>query len=177
MTDYIRKLDAVQDYLRECDHFDCKTIEGQVTLREFIAAMLSYYPAWIKSLYAIRWGFVRLLGMKQEGMPDAAPNLQPEDISFVAGNDATFFKVERAEEGRFWVASAEDKHLIAYIIVAVEPLTVTENRFHVATIVRYNNWAGPVYFNVIRPFHHVVVRAMMRAGVESIHRQGRVVPE
>lgn len=164
MTDFIRSVDAAQPYLRSYDHYDCKSIEGDVTLREFIAGALSYYPAWIKFLYRVRGGFVRLLGMQQE-MPSQTPRLQPDDVAFVPGEYATFFKVESADEDCCWIASANDAHLDAYLIVAVEPLEDDRKRFHLATVVQYNNWAGPVYFNLIRPFHHIVVRAMMQAGI------------
>ncbi len=163
MTDIIPSLEPIQAYLKSCDHYDHKTIEGEVSLREFLAGMLSYYPSWIKTLYAIRWVFVRLLGMKQEGIPEAL-GLQPDDILFEPGGDATIFTVECAQEGQFWMAGASEQHLSAYLVVAVEPLSNSASRFHVGTIVHYNNWAGPIYFNVIRPFHHVVVRAMMQAG-------------
>ena len=68
-------------------------------MRAFIAGLFSYMPWWLKALYGVRWAFVRLLGMKQEGVP----------------------------------------------------------------IVDYRHWTGPVYFNVIRPFHHLVVAAMLRS--------------
>ncbi|MGE6761631.1 DUF2867 domain-containing protein [Corallococcus interemptor] len=32
----------------------------------------------------------------------------------------------------------------------------------------YRNWAGPVYFNVIRPFHHLVVARMARHGALAV---------
>jgi len=35
----------------------------------------------------------------------------------------------------------------------------------VVTVVRYHAWNGPVYFNMIRPFHHLVVGRMAAAGV------------
>jgi hypothetical protein len=47
-----------------------------------------------------------------------------------------------------------------------------KRRFHVVTIVHYNNLAGPVYFNVIRPFHHLVVKQMARRGAHGQRRQG-----
>ncbi|MCP4674680.1 MAG: DUF2867 domain-containing protein [Deltaproteobacteria bacterium] len=31
--------------------------------------------------------------------------------------------------------------------------------------VKYHHWTGPVYFNVIRSFHHFVVWAMVRTAV------------
>jgi hypothetical protein len=65
---YLSNLPAVQNLLQGADHFDAKVIEGNVTLCEFIAGTLSYYPWWIKGLYGIRARFVRLLGMQQEYM-------------------------------------------------------------------------------------------------------------
>jgi hypothetical protein len=161
---YLLQFSNVSQLQRRADHFDAKTIEGEANLREFLAGMLSYSPIWVKALYGIRWGFVRLLGMKQESIPKA-PALRPEDIPFEAGKWATFFQVEAAEEEKFWIASATDKHLSAYLLVAAERLNPKQQRFHVGTIVHYHHWTGPVYFNVIRPFHHLVVSSMMRAGI------------
>ncbi|VAW38743.1 hypothetical protein MNBD_CHLOROFLEXI01-3150 [hydrothermal vent metagenome] len=147
------------------DHIDVKTISGDVGLRQFIASMFSYQPAWMTFLYGVRYFFVRLLGMKQEGVPKGAI-VQPEDISFVAGDPATFFTVQMAEENKYWFAAATESHLIAHLGVVVTPSS-GQNRFHVMTLVHYRRWTGPVYFNVIRPFHHIVVRQMMKAGVKN----------
>ncbi|MCP5103876.1 MAG: DUF2867 domain-containing protein, partial [bacterium] len=38
---------------------------------------------------------------------------------------------------------------------------------HVVTIVHYKHWTGPVYFNLIRPFHHLVIRRMMKAALKN----------
>jgi hypothetical protein len=51
--------------------------------------------------------------------------------------------------------------------VAREWLGDGVNRFHVATVVNYCHWTGPVYFSVVRPFHHLVVRQMMRAAARG----------
>ena len=149
--------------LETADHVDVKLIEGNVTLRQFIARMLTYSPGWLKFLYGVRWFFVRLLGMKQEGVP-GGPKMTPENVSFVTGAPATFFTVQMAEEQRYWFAAASESHLTAHLGVLAE--TGQPNRFHVLTIVHYHRWTGPVYFNVIRPFHHLVVWQMMKAGVQ-----------
>jgi hypothetical protein len=92
--------------------------------------------------------------------------LQAEDVSFVAGDEVTFFTVRLAKEEKYWVGETpEDKHLRAYFGVVVEPVAENRRRFHVVTIVHYKHWTGPVYFNLIRPFHHLVVSRMARAGV------------
>ena len=135
-----------------------------MSLREFIAGMISYSPGWVKFLYGVRWFFVRLLGMKQEGLPQEL-TMQPEDVSFVTGEPAAFFSVKMAQEDKYWFAGITESHLTAHLGVVVEP--GQPNCFHVLTIVHYNRWTGPVYFNVIRPFHHLVVGQMMKAGVRQ----------
>ena len=166
-SDLFTNVPGLADLLSNADHVDVKSVEGDCSLREFIAGMFSYYPGWIKNLYRIRGGFVRLLGMKQEGIPqNNHMRMNPNDVPMTAGENATFFTVALAEDARFWFASATESHLTAYLGVVVEPLA-QGNRFHVLTIVQYHNWAGPVYFNVIRPFHHIVVSKMAKAGVAN----------
>ncbi len=168
---YLQSLSVTQPYFKDSNYTDLKSIEGQVNLREFLAGTLSYYPWWIRALYAVRWGFVRLLGMRQDS---AGINLHlaPEDVSFKSGEMATIFKVEEAVEDQYWIASATDKHLTADLMVACESLANGQTRFHVGTIVHYHHWTGPVYFAFVRPFHHLVVLSMMRAGV-NYRRQNR----
>jgi len=150
--------------LSTANHVDVKTVDGMCSLPEFLAGMFSYYPGWLQNLYRIRWGFVRLLGMKQEGIPQPM-QMQPEDVSMTPGGKMAFFTVTLAEANRYWVAEASESHLTAYLAVIREPLVVG-NRFYVLTIVHYHRWTGPVYFNVIRPFHHIVVQKMAEAGAK-----------
>ena len=85
----------------------------------------------------------------------------------IPGTKAAFFTVKMAQEDSYYVAEISESHLKAALGVVMEPLPNNLNRFHVITIVHYNRWTGPVYFNVIRPFHHLVVGGMARAGVKK----------
>ena len=164
----IAQIPEIVRLLEGSDHMDVKTAVGQTSLRRFMAAMLSYYPAWIVFLYRMRAILVKLLGLYEHPAPKELPRLGPEDISFEVGEAVTFFTVRLAEEKRYWVGETpEDKHLRAFLAVAVEPLGDHCKRFHVATIVHYKHWTGPLYFNLIRPFHHLVVGRMVRAGVAA----------
>jgi len=166
--DYIQHFPETSALMQGADHVDVKIAHGRVRLREFIASMLSYYPWWIVCLFYVRAVFVRFLGMKQPARPEDLPRLRPEDVPMTAGQKATFFIVRHAKEESYWIAETpEDRHLRAYFGVFVEPLDGYLNRFHVATIVHYKHWTGPVYFNTIRPFHHLVVSSMARAGVKT----------
>ena len=163
IPDTVRQIPEIKEILVGADVIDIKTVESDVTLREFVVHALGYQPAWMTFLYGVRFFFVRLLGMKQQGVPRGY-HKKPEDLPMEAGKMASFFKVEVAEEDRMWVAGASESHLTARLGVVVEPLEGQKKRFYVLTIVHYNRWTGPVYFNVNRPFHHVVVRQMMKAG-------------
>lgn len=148
------------------NYIDIKTIEGKTSLRRFVASMLSYYPWWIVLLYRIRSALVKILGLVAHEAPEVLPSLQPDDVSFVVGDVVTFFTVRLAKEEHYWVSETpQDKHLKAFLGVVVEPIAENRKRFHVATIVHYKHWTGPLYFNLIRPFHHLVVSRMMRAGL------------
>ena len=167
---YIRRISELAPLLERADYIDIKTVSGSVDLRTFLANMFSYQPDWITALYAARAVFVRFLGMRQRGIP-RGHRLPPETIPMQAGMRASFFKVYKAEEEHYWVAEAKDTHLNAILGIVVEPSPDQQRRrFHVLTVVHYQNWAGPIYFRAIQPFHHLVVGSMARAGVDYYSR-------
>jgi len=156
-------LPEVQPLLTNADYIDVKTVTGTVDLRTFLAGFFNYHPAWLIALFAVRAVFVRFLGMRQEHRRPGA-FLTPKTVPMQIGKRMGFFTVCMAEEGHYWFAFNNDKHLKATLGVVVEPLAGQYKRFHVVSIVHYHNWAGPVYFQAIRPFHHLVVTRMAQAG-------------
>jgi len=159
-------------YIVGSDFTDVKVYEGSVTLRQFIASMLSYYPPWLLMLYRARKILAGILGLVNHPEPDKLPGLQPADVSFTPGTNVTFFEVRCAKEDAYWISETpRDKHLKAYFGIAAEPLVNANNRFYVVTTVFYKHWTGPVYFNLIRPFHHLVVSRMAQAGLKNHQHQ------
>ncbi|MBT3225984.1 MAG: DUF2867 domain-containing protein [Deltaproteobacteria bacterium] len=162
----IQKYKELEVYFKNVDHVDVKTIEGDTSLRSFISGMLSYYPWWILVLYRIREFVVKLLGLVKHEKPEVLPAIMPENLPFEPGKNASFFIVRKAQENTYWVSETPpDKHLTAIFGVVTENLSNGLTKFHVFTSVTYIHWTGPVYFNLIRPFHHLVVSRMMKAGV------------
>ena len=160
----VQQITTLQPYFENANHLDVKTYESSISLREFMAGFASYYPAWVQLLYRVRALFVRFLGMKQEGIP-ARLVIKPETIPMTPGRWLSFFRVAAAQEDQFWLGEASDKHLSAYLLVATEPINAEQRRIYEISLEKYRNWAGPVYFNVIRPFHHLVVDQMSRAAL------------
>jgi hypothetical protein len=166
VPEYISGNSTLAPLLKHADHVDVKTITGTATLREFIAAMLSYQPVWVTTLYGVRAMFVRCLGMRQKRVPRAS-RLSPEKVAMQPDSRAGIFAVRMAQEGQYWIGEADDRHLRATLGVVVEPLSHHMNQFYVLTIVHYHHWTGPLYFNIIRPFHHLVVGQMVKAGIRK----------
>jgi len=163
---YIRRLDEIEEYFAKADFTDVKVFEGCTSLRKFIASMLSYYPWWIVQLYRIRKILAAVFGLVKHEYPEELPNLRPEDVSFIPGENVTFFTVRCAREDHYWISETpDDKHLRAYFGVVQETVSNTSRRFYVITTVFYKHWTGPVYFDLIRPFHHLVVSRMANHGL------------
>lgn len=159
-------INEIQPFLKDANHIDIKTIDGRVSLREFIAAMMSYQPWWLALLYHIRAVVAQVLGLEKHIELKGPIRISTEDISFMPDANAYFFIVRKAKEDQYMIVETpDDKHLRAYLAISVENADQFTSRFHVITIVFYKHWTGPVYFNLIRPFHHLVVRQMIRAGV------------
>ncbi|MBN1966785.1 MAG: DUF2867 domain-containing protein [Anaerolineae bacterium] len=157
---YLQSIPEVAALLDGADVIDAKHIVAPLTLREFLAGVANYQPGWVTALYRVRGGFVRLLGMRQEGIPEP-PRLRPEDVSFEPGGKA-LFTCKQAEEDRYWIGGEEDRHLNFNVAFVVEPLAEGRNRLYLLTVVYYNHWTGRVYFAVIAPFHHLITRLMLR---------------
>ena len=165
--EYIRKFSELEKYFEKADFTDVKVFEGETTLRKFIASMLSFYPWWIVLLYRFRKLLVISLGLVKHNEPEELPNLQPEDVSFTPGDNVTFFIVRCTKEKIYWMSETpEDRHLRAYFGVVKEPVGPSTNRFYVITTIFYKHWTGPIYFNLIRPFHHLVVSRMAQYGLK-----------
>lgn len=60
-----------------------KTVSAHLPLRAFITGMIGYRPGWVTALYHVRRRFVRLLGMRQAGIPQL-PRYTPAGIALGA---------------------------------------------------------------------------------------------
>ena len=152
----------------DADHVDVKRGQGDVNLREFVAAAASWHPAWMRMLIRARGVFARGLRLDRPDIP-IGTRLGPEDVSFAPGDTVGFFTVTAGAEDRYLVLEGADNHLTGYCAIVVERAAPgsRHRRFRVVTVVRYHRWTGHVYFGVVRPFHHLVVAGMIRAAVAA----------
>jgi len=155
------------------DHVDVHTVEGRGELRDFLVGVLNYRPCWLNVLWSLRSKLLKVLGQggqfhgQESQAHGQSGRLTAETFPMKPGENALFFTVTESDGETCWVAEGRDRHLDVFIAVAAEPVEGKpgQKRFSVGTVVFYNNWAGPVYFNLIRPFHHLVVAWSMRAAL------------
>lgn len=163
------EVEILAPFFSGAHHVDVKRVEGRVTLDRFLVGMLAYAPGWLRWLYRIRARVVKVLGLREQPTGVNIDDLLPRQVSFEPGDEVMFFTIRKARAGCYWVAETpEDKHLAAYLAVLAKSSGTTDATvFYVVTIVRYKHWTGPVYFNLIRPFHHLVVSRMAKAGAAT----------
>ncbi|WP_147819562.1 DUF2867 domain-containing protein [Salidesulfovibrio onnuriiensis] len=164
--DYSWTIPAFRERMAGADHVDSHDIEGDLPFKRQLVRAMNWAPAWVKFLYKVRKVVARVMGLEHD---DAYGYQRFDEASFPMrpGEMAGPFEVVAAREDSFWMARAEDRHLAGYICMAVEELGQGRRKYHCTTIVCFRNWLGPVYFNLIRPFHHLIVRGMLR---ESVRR-------
>ncbi|HAA57633.1 MAG TPA: hypothetical protein DCE42_22895 [Myxococcales bacterium] len=167
MDQTIFHIDALKSCAEGADHIDVKTIESREELPAFAAGLLSYAPWWLKTLYAIRSVLIRVLGIPQT--EESLVQYDMTSFPMKAGEEAAFFTVKSAKEGEHWLAGITESHLTAHIAIVQENLPSGMYRYHVITIVHFHTFSGRVYFQVIRPFHHIVVWQMALSAAKNPH--------
>ncbi|MDF9752377.1 DUF2867 domain-containing protein [Arthrobacter sp. ES3-54] len=153
----------IERFTKPAHHLDAVCAYASLSLRECISNALSWQPTWLKILFLARGGLARLMRIEHPSSRPGRP-LRPEEISFRPGDRLAFFTVSAGKEDAFIVLTAEDTHLVGHLIVEEDPTdTGTERRFRIITAVRYRRWTGLLYFNIIRPFHHIIMHRMIAA--------------
>ena len=117
-----------------------------------MAAFWTTSPAWLKFLFRLRDLLVRPFGLKTgEG-----PSREKLEEALNNGESCGFMSVaERTADET--IVALDDKHLVAYMSIYIEGGEV-----FASTVVKYHNKLGVVYFNLIRPFHILVVKNLFK---------------
>ena len=136
---------------RDC--FRCRLqIPGKVSPNQVMAAFWTTSPAWLKFLFRLRDLLVRPFGLKTE--TDSNREALKEALENGEGYGMMTVVAKTADE---MVVSLDDKHLKAWFSVCIENPSI-----YLSTLVQYHNKLGVVYFNLIRPFHILVVKNLFK---------------
>jgi hypothetical protein len=122
-----------------------------------VRAALGSAPQWVALLMQLRDRIVGVIGLK------TASRSAPRDLghdTLKAGDRLGIFKVfERADDEL--LLGEDDWHLDFRVSVLVRNDGSADWAI-VSTVVRFNSWLGRAYLLPVRPFHKLIVPAMIR---------------
>ena len=153
----LTKIGFTYDY---SDSYEVLLKESKMNVVEAGKLFFGYTPVWVKWLLGLRDRIVSVSGLKTSS--ETGNENMPENVNFEPGDQAGIFKVYNRGDNEI-VMGEDDKHLN----FRVSLLTVCEKgrlgeSVILTTVVKYNNWFGRLYFALIKPFHKLIVRMMLK---------------
>ena len=122
---------------------------SELDARHAAERMMARQPRWTEALLALRNLLVAPLGLKTSGANPAVPR----DMIGI-------FPVVSQTPDRL-IAGFNDRHLDFRVVVDVTP-PGSVRRVTATTLVKTHNWLGRTYLAIIRPFHRLIVSALLR---------------
>ncbi|HAS89899.1 MAG TPA: DUF2867 domain-containing protein [Desulfovibrio sp.] len=157
-VEILNSIPQLKEICAKADHIYSVGFDSRRDMDDFLIRLMSYKPSWLTFLYKVRGVLAGLMGLKHGEFMNHG--LEVSEYDFNRGGQVDFFSSIDFEPNRLWIGEAIDKHLSGYIGVVAESAERDLYHYHVFTIVHYKHWTGPLYFNLIRPFSHLVVYFM-----------------
>lgn len=112
--------------------------------KELLGEIFTNFPWWIDKLLKLRDILVKPLGLQ--------------------GGEFKKYLLEmiQSQNEREIVWGMNDKHLCFYVSVWCSQWIENKQTIGITTIVKYNNLLGKVYFFVIKPFHKMIIKSMLK---------------
>lgn len=140
------------------DVFACETTSDRLpTPDDIIISFFTDMPRWIGALFTLRNFLVQFVGLKGGGNSD----IEKFKDCIRVGGKYGFISVPDKNDHET-VLLLEDKHLNAYLSVHIAETPINKRNVSLITVVHFNNRLGNIYFAVIKPFHKIVVKSMLK---------------
>jgi hypothetical protein len=149
-----------RDALPRVDYFDVYAVEvaPEATLDAVAGRVFGQPPRVVGALLRLRDRLVGPLGLKTSSRSARPPaTLQP-------GERVGIFRLLARGPGELLLGE-DDTHLDFRVCLRVSG----DGWASLATLVQFRNGWGRAYFAVVRPFHRLVVKAMLRRGAAGRH--------
>ncbi|MDT0647125.1 DUF2867 domain-containing protein [Zunongwangia sp. F260] len=134
-------------------------------------AFFSAGPKWVENLFDVRNKIVSLFGFKTSGeLKDRGKQLQ--NFRCEPGEQLGLFKVFDKNENEV-ILGEDDKHLNFRISLFLEQHqnSIQKKNLIISTTVEFNNGFGRLYFLPVRPFHKLIVPAILKGIIEDLEKQ------
>lgn len=132
------------------------------TLDEAVALVLATAPGWVKGLMRLRNTLVRPFGLKV-GPPRDAPG---RGGPLLPGARVGIFRVFDRRPNELLLGE-DDRHLDFRVSLLLRDEGERQVTI-VTTVVCFHNALGRAYFTLVRPFHQIIVPALIRRALRRI---------
>ncbi len=143
-------------------------VKNDKMMEDIGKSFFSFTPKWIENLLSFRDFFASKVGLQTlDNTIDKKDKLQK--FNGEPGEQVGFFKVFQ-KTGNELIMGADERHLNFRTSFFVENLQ-SENqnkKLIITTTVNYNNWFGKLYFLPVKPFHKLIVKAMLRNMINTL---------
>ncbi len=151
------------------------SFEGELTERgrnvDITAVGKAFFtsgPVWGKKMFAFRNKIVGLFGLKTGAEKEKK---QPgNDAQYEVGERIGLFKVFDKTNNEI-ILGEDDRHLDFRVSLLFDKNEdEEENSLTISTTVKFHNWLGVLYFLPVRPFHKLIVPAMLKNMIHKLER-------
>lgn len=131
-------------------------------------AFFTNEPKWVRVLFAFRNKVVKLIGLKTPGNVSDRQKLLDE-FNCEPGEQLGLFKVFSKTTNEV-VFGEDDKHLNFRVSLFVEEQSPNsaQRTLTISTSVIFHNWLGRLYFLPVKPFHKILVPAMLKGILKQL---------
>lgn len=162
--------------IKKYDYIDCfeavlKDPNNKFNAADIGKAVFSSGPKWIGTLFALRNRIVSLFGLKTGGT-DEELRRQRDNFKLEKGESLGLFKVFEVTEEEV-ILGEDDKHLNFKVSIFVEQMEANpqHKKVSLSSVVEFNNWLGRLYFLIVKPFHKLIVPAMLNGAVKELENR------
>lgn len=139
---------------------------NEITIEDVGKAFFSSVPKWIEVLLNLRNKIVGLFGLKT-GKLEQDRQQMLNDFKCEPGERLGLFRVFSKSNNEL-ILGEDDKHLDFKVSLLLEKNNLSENVLIVSTVVIFHNWFGRLYFLPVKPFHRLIVPAMLKEVVQQL---------
>lgn len=122
---------------------------------------------WINQLFHLRNKIVSLFGLKvPENIKERERLL--EEFECEPGQKLGLFQVYEKNDNEV-ILGEDDRHLNFKVSFLKENLFNHKKQLSVTTVVKFNNRFGKYYFFIIKPFHKLIVKSMLKKLIKNLN--------
>lgn len=158
------------DYM---DSFKGELMSKELDITTVGKAFFTSSPKWGKKMFAFRNKLVGLFGLKTG--TETVNNLTETDFTCEVGERLGLFQVMDKTHNEI-VLGEDDRHLDFRISLLFDTCKdfQTQNSLTISTTVKFHNWLGILYFLPVRPFHRLIVPAMLKNIISKLEMQDKM---